>query len=724
MSLLSTGDSAAVLFPGYRTFEYSLSGRRLVIEVGKMAKQAAGAAFVRYGDTNVLVTCCCAPEPREGIDFFPLTVDVEERLYAVGRIPGSWTRREGRPPEKAILMARLTDRPLRPLFPEGFRNDVQIIITILSVDHNNPPEIAGIIGASTALAISEIPFGGPIGAVEVGLVDGQLVVNPNQEQASKSKLKLTVAGTKDAVLMVEAGADQVPESTIIEAIMLGHEEIKRLVEFQERIQEAVGKPKASFPMFEVPAELYAAVKEFAEGPLRDALKAPDKLAREAAIDEIEKRTLEAMAERFPEKELETLAALKSVLKSLVRTAIIKDKVRPDGRSPSQIRPIHCEVGVLARTHGSALFTRGQTQVLSVATLGAFSEVQELDTVYLEEYKRYIHHYNMPPFTVGEVRTLRGPGRREIGHGALAERALLPVIPPESSFPYTIRVVSDVLESNGSTSMASVCGSTLALMDAGVPIKAPVAGIAMGLIKEGDEVEVLTDIQGMEDALGDMDFKVAGTRDGITALQMDIKIPGVDAGILERALKQAREARLYILDKMREVIAEPRPELSRWAPRIVVMQIDPEKIRDVIGPGGKMINKIIAETSTKIDIQPDGTIYIASNDSEGAQKATKMIAALTKEIAVGDVYLGKVTRITNFGAFVEILPGKEGLIRLSELSSERVRRVEDVLNVGDETLVKVIEIDNMGRINLSRKRATEEAAASKRPQDRRSEGKKR
>ncbi|MGB9866905.1 MAG: polyribonucleotide nucleotidyltransferase [Bacillota bacterium] len=723
MNLLSSGGSSALLFPGYRTFEYPLSGRRLVIEVGKMAKQAAGAALVRYGDTNVLVTCCCAPEPREGVDFFPLTVDVEERLYAVGRIPGSWTRREGRPPEKAILMARLTDRPLRPLFPEGFRNDVQIIITILSVDHDNPPEIAGILGASTALAISEIPFGGPIGAVEVGLVDGKLVVNPTQEQAAKSQLKLTVAGTKNAVLMVEAGADQVPESTMIEAIMLGHEEIKRLVEFQEQIQAAVGKPKAKFPVFEVPPELYDAVKQFAEEPLAQALKAPDKLAREAAIDEIEKRTLEVMAERFPEKELETLAALKSVLKSLVRTAIIKDKVRPDGRSPEQIRPIHCEVGVLARTHGSALFTRGQTQVLSVATLGAFSEVQELDTVYVEEYKRYIHHYNMPPFTVGEVRTLRGPGRREIGHGALAERALLPVIPPESSFPYTIRVVSDVLESNGSTSMASVCGSTLALMDAGVPIRAPVAGIAMGLIKEGNHIEVLTDIQGMEDALGDMDFKVAGTREGITALQMDIKIPGVDAGILERALKQAREARLFILDKMREAIPEPRPELSRWAPRIVVMQIDPEKIREVIGPGGKMINKIIAETSTKIDIQPDGTIYIASNDSEGAQKATKMIAALTKEISVGDVFLGKVTRITNFGAFVEILPGKEGLVRLSELSSERVRRVEDVLNVGDETLVKVIEIDNMGRINLSRKRATEEASP-KRPHDYRSEGKKR
>ncbi|HHV78918.1 MAG TPA: polyribonucleotide nucleotidyltransferase [Firmicutes bacterium] len=670
--------------------------------MGKMAKQANGSVLVRYGDTNLLVTACCSPEPREGVDFFPLTVDVEERLYAVGRIPGSWTRREGRPPEKAILMARLTDRPIRPLFPEGFRNDVQVIVTILSVDHDNAPEIAGIIGASAALSISDIPFNGPIAAVEVGLVEGRLVLNPTQQEASKSALKLTVAGTKDAVLMVEAGADQVPESTMIEAIMFGHEEIKRIVAFQEQIVAEVGKPKANYPIFEVPQDLYEAVRQFAEAPLLAALKAHDKQSRETAIDEVEKRTLEKMAERYPDMELEVLSALKSVLKGLVRGSILKDGIRPDGRSPSEIRPISCEVGVLARTHGSALFTRGQTQVLSVATLGAVSDVQELDTVYVEEYKRYIHHYNMPPFSVGETRVLRGPGRREIGHGALAERALLAVIPPESSFPYTIRVVSDVLESNGSTSMASVCGSTLALMDGGVPIKSPVAGIAMGLIKEGDQVEVLTDIQGMEDALGDMDFKVAGTRQGITALQMDIKIPGVDEKILERALQQAKEARHIILDKMAQVLPAPRPELSPWAPRIVVIQIDPEKIRDVIGPGGKMINKIIAETATKIDIQQDGKVYIAGPDAESAEKATRMINALTQEVEVGGVYLGKVTRVTSFGAFVEILPGKEGLVRLSELSHDRVRKVEDVLKVGEEILVKVIEIDKMGRINLSRK----------------------
>ncbi|NPV71286.1 MAG: polyribonucleotide nucleotidyltransferase [Firmicutes bacterium] len=681
-----------------------LAGRPLKIETGKVAKQADGACLVRYGDTVVLVAATMSSQPREGIDFFPLTVDVEERLYAVGRIPGSWGRREGRPPEKAILTARLTDRPLRPLFPEGLRNDVQIVVTILSVDHDNSPEIAGMIGASAALTMSDVPFGGPVGAVEVGLVDGQIVINPTSEQSSRSSLTLIVAGTRDAVLMVEAGAKEVPEDTMIEAIMAGHEVIKAIVEFQDRMREAVGKPKRDVPVFDVDADLERQVREYVTGPMRQAIVTSDKTQREAALEALQADARAHFAEVFPGKEGDVDKVCRKVLKEEVRKAITEQGIRPDGRGLDEIRAIRCEVGLLPRTHGSGLFTRGQTQVLSVTTLGAVSDVQELDTTYEEEFKKYIHHYNFPPFSVGETRPLRGPGRREIGHGALAERALLAVLPAETEFPYTIRVVSEVLESNGSTSMASVCGSTLSLMDAGVPIRAPVGGIAMGLVKEGDSYAVLTDIQGIEDALGDMDFKVAGTGDGVTALQMDIKIAGVNRSVLEIALARAREARLKILDIMHQAIPAPRPELSPYAPRILVIEIDPEKIRDVIGPGGKVINKIIAETNAKIDIEQDGKVYIAAVDSAGGEKAVKMIEALTRDVEVGREYLGKVTRITSFGAFIEILPGKEGLVRISEISDERIKRVEDVLNVGDEVLVKVTEIDRLGRINLSRREA--------------------
>lgn len=685
----------------YREFSMDLAGRKLTIETGKLAKQANGSVLVRYGDTVVLCTATASAEPRQGIDFFPLTVDVEERLYAVGRIPGSWGRREGRPPEKAILAARLTDRPIRPLFPEGFRNDVQVIVTVLSVDHDCSPQIAGMIGTSAALTISDIPFAGPIGAVEVGLVGGELVINPNSRQSAESLMSLVVAGTADAILMVEAGAKEVPEEKMLEAIMFGHETIKELVAFQNHIREQVGVPKREVPLFAPDEQVAAIVESMLAGRLSQAIRIADKLEREAALEALRNEIMETVAKDFPEKTLDIDYVFHKTLKREVRSMILNDGVRPDGRRPTEIRPIWCEVGLLPRTHGSAVFTRGQTQVLTVTTLGAVGDVQELDTIDEEAFKRYIHHYNFPPYSTGEAKPLRGPGRREIGHGALAERALLQVMPSEDVFPYTVRVVSEVLESNGSTSMASVCGSTLSLMDAGVPIKAPVAGVAMGLIKEGDRVAVLTDIQGIEDALGDMDFKVAGTEQGVTALQMDIKIKGIDRAILEQALKQAREGRMFILKKMLEVLPAPRPQLSPYAPRIIVIDIDPDKIRDVIGPGGKMINKIIAETNTKIDIENDGKVYIAAVDQEGGQKAVKMIQALTKDVQVGETYIGTVTRIANFGAFVEILPGKEGLVHISDLSNERVRRVEDVVSVGDTVEVKVVEIDRLGRINLSR-----------------------
>jgi polyribonucleotide nucleotidyltransferase len=674
------------------------------METGKVAQQANGSVVIKYEDTVLLVTATASKEPREGVDFLPLTVDYEERLYAVGKIPGGFIKREGKPSEKAILSARLIDRPLRPLFPKDFRNDVQIVATVLSVDQDNTPDIVAINGASCALCISDIPFDGPVGAVSVGLIDGKYIINPTVSQSEKSRLNLTVAGTKEAVLMVEAGAHEVTEEEMLEAILFGHEEIKKIVEFQEEIIKEIGKPKMQVQAEEVDAELERAVREYATDKILKAIKIYDKQEREAVIDEINEETLEHFQELYPESEKQIANILYDILKEEVRNMITYEGIRPDGRRDDEIRPISCEVGILPRTHGSGLFTRGQTQVLTVATLGALGDVQILDGLGIEESKRYMHHYNFPPYSTGETRVIRGPGRREIGHGALAERALEPMIPPEEEFPYTIRLVSEVLSSNGSTSMASVCGSTLALMDAGVPIKAPVSGVAMGLIKQDDKITILTDIQGMEDFLGDMDFKVAGTKKGITAIQMDIKIKGIDENILKNALLRAKEARLFILDKMLSVISEPRKELSPYAPRIFSLTVDPEKIRDIIGPGGKTINKIIAETNVKIDIEDDGKVYIAAPNEELGKKAMEIIDKLTQDVEVGGIYLGKILRITNFGAFAEILPGKEGLIHISKLSKDRVKRVEDVVKVGDEILVKVTDIDKQGRINLSHKDA--------------------
>lgn len=694
----------------HEKFQMELAGRPLVMEIGKVAKQANGAVWVRYGDTVVLVTATLAKEPREGIDFFPLLVDYEERLYAVGKIPGGFIKREGRPSEKAILSARLIDRPIRPLFPEGFRNDVQVVATILSVDQDCAPDITAMNGASAALSISDIPFAGPIGGVIVGRVDGEFVINPTVQQSEKSEMHLVVAGTKDAVLMVEAGAQEVPEEIILEAIEFGHAAIKEIIAFQEKIMEAVGKEKLEVPVFKIESEIEEAIRSYLSDKIDNAVKNPDKLARQDAIDQLEKETAEHFAEIYPEQEKAVKEVFSKVLKETVRRMILNEGIRPDGRALNEIRPITCEVGVLPRTHGSGLFTRGQTQVLTVATLGAVSDEQILDGLGLEESKRYMHHYNFPPYSVGETRPMRGPGRREIGHGALAERALLPVLPSEDKFPYTIRLVSEVLESNGSTSQASVCGSTLALMDAGVPISAPVAGIAMGLVTDGNKFAVLSDIQGIEDALGDMDFKVAGTAKGITALQLDIKTKGISQEVLRQALAQAREGRLFILNKMLEVISEPRKELSPYAPRIITMTIDPEKIRDVIGPSGKTIRKIIEETGVQIDIEDDGRIFIVASDAEAGKKAVHIIECLTQDVEVGKIYMGKVVRLMDFGAFVEIipgalgLPGKEGLVHISQLDERRVSRVRDVLKEGDEIIVKVIDIDKQGRVNLSRKEA--------------------
>jgi len=685
-------------------FSMELAGRTLSVEVGKVAQLADGAVVVRYGDTVVLVTACASDKPKEGIDFFPLSVDYEERLYAVGKIPGGFIKREGKPTEKAVLNARLIDRPIRPLFPKGYRNDVQVIATVLSVDQDNLPEIVAMIGSSAALSISSIPFMGPTGSVLVGLVDGEFVLNPTAEEREKSDLHLVVSGTKDAVMMVEAGCKEVTEETMLEAIMFAHDNIKKIVEFIEEITSKVGKEKKEVILATIDEELEKEVREFAEQKMLEAIRTVDKQERQNNIDKVNEETLLYFAEKYEENIKDVEAVLYNITKEQVRDLIVNHKIRPDDRKLDEIRPISVEVGILPRVHGSGLFTRGQTQVLTVATLGALGDVQVLDGLGEEESKRYMHHYNFPPYSVGETRFLRGPGRREIGHGALAERALEPMIPSIDEFPYTIRLVSEVLSSNGSTSQASVCGSTLALLDAGVPIKKPVAGVAMGLIKEEDEVVILTDIQGLEDFLGDMDFKVAGTKDGITAIQMDIKIAGIDREILERALEQARVGRLFILDKMNSVINTPRKELSPYAPKIIITRIDPDKIRDIIGPGGKTINKIIAETDVKIDIEDDGKVYISSPDIRNAQKALKIIEGLTKDVAEGEIYLGKVVRITTFGAFVEILPGKEGLVHISKLDKKRVEKVEDVVAVGDEILVKVTDIDKQGRINLSRKDA--------------------
>ena len=685
-----------------QSFEMEVGGRSFVIENGKMAKQANGAVLVRYGDTVVLVTATASKEPREGVDFFPLTVDYEEKMYAVGKIPGGFIKREGRPGNSAILCARLIDRPIRPLFNKGFRNDVQIVATVMSVEQDNPPEIAAMIGASCALCVSDIPFNGPIAGVRVGRVDGKFVINPTVEQRKVSDLNLTVAGSHDAVMMVEAGANELPEDVVLEAILFGHKEIQRIVEFQRDIMAACGKEKREMKLFEIPEALERGIREYAAERLDKAVRNPDKLQRDEDIAVVNADTMEHFLVEYPDNAKEIAQVLHDVEKDIVRHMITHEKIRPDGRALDEVRPVSCEVGILPRAHGSGLFTRGQTQILTVTTLGSLSDEQVLDGLGTEKSKRYIHQYNFPGYSVGEARPIRSPGRREIGHGALAERALVPVIPSEEEFPYTLRLVSEVLESNGSSSMGSVCGSTLSLMHAGVPIKRPVAGVAMGLVKEGDEYTILTDIQGMEDALGDMDFKVAGTEVGVTAIQMDIKIAGITREILSSALAQAKRGREFIMGKMMECISEPAADLSPYAPRVTTMHIKTDKIRTVIGPGGKMIKKIVDETGTQIDIEEDGTIRISATDQDAAKKAVAIIEDLVREVEVGAVYKGRVTRTMTFGAFVEVLPGKEGLCHISQLAKERVEKVEDVVNVGDELEVKVTEIDRQGRVNLSHK----------------------
>ena len=685
-----------------QSFEMELGGRPLIIEHGKMAKQANGAVLVRYGDTVVLVTAPASAEPREGVDFFPLTVDYEEKMYAAGKIPGGFIKREGRPSSDAILCARLIDRPIRPLFPKGFRNDVQIVATVLSVEQDNAPELAAMIGASAALTVSDIPFMGPIAGVRVGRINDQFVINPTEAQRAESTLNLTVAGSKDAVMMVEAGAHELPEDVVLDAILFGHKEIQRLVSFQEEIQQACGKEKREAKLFVVPENLEKDIRAYAAERLDQATRNPDKLDRDAHIADINADVMEHFLADYPEMEKEIAMALHDLEKQIVRRMITHEKIRPDGREVEEVRPVSCEVGLLPRTHGSGLFTRGQTQILTVTTLGPLGDEQIIDGLGPETTKHYIHHYNFPGYSVGEAKPIRSPGRREIGHGALAERALLPVIPSIEEFPYTIRLVSEVLESNGSSSMGSVCGSTLSLMNAGVPIKRPVSGVAMGLVKDGDQYTILTDIQGMEDALGDMDFKVAGTSKGITAIQMDIKVAGIDRDILSSALQQAKRGRAFILDKMLACIDRPAAELSPYAPRVETIKIKTDKIRDVIGTGGKVVKKIIDETGVQIDIHEDGNVFISSVDAEGMKKARKMIEDIVREVEVGEVYTGKVTRLMKFGAFVEVLPGKEGLCHISQLAAHRVEKVEDVVQIGDQLQVKVVEIDDKGRINLSHK----------------------
>ena len=695
----------------YRKFETELAGRKLTVETGRVAELANGDAIIHYGDTVVMVNVTASKEPREGIDFFPLSVDYEEKLYAVGKIPGSFQKREGKPADKAILTSRAIDRPIRPLFPKDFRNDVCVVATVLSVEQDNSPEVCAMIGASVALSISDIPFGGPTAAVNVGYVDGQIVINPTVAQREHSRLKLTVAGTMEKVTMIEAGADEIPNDTMLDCIKAGHEEIKKLCKFIEGIKEEVGKPKFEYVSFATDKDVYAEIKENFKERMYQDVQAVDKEVRDANMDKLAEDIQAYFGEKYGEEETEAKSteianSIHDLEKECVREMIFKEHKRPDGRRIDEIRPLSCEVGVLPRVHGSAIFTRGQTQVLSVVTLGTKSEEQELDGLDEEESKRYMHQYNFPSYSVGEARPSRGPGRREIGHGALAEKALVPVIPSEDEFPYTIRVVSEVLSSNGSTSQASICGSTLALMDAGVPIKKPVAGISTGLVtsKENpDEYVMLTDIQGIEDFFGDMDFKVGGTKDGITAIQVDIKNDGLTYDIIKEAFERTKVARDYILDEiMKPQIAEPRAELSKYAPRIITTTINVDKIKDVIGPGGKMINKIIDATGVKIDIEEDGRVCIYTDDAENGKKALKMIEDIAKDIEVGKVYDGKVTRIMNFGAFVDIGGGREGLLHISKISNKRVEKVEDVLAVGDEIKVKVYEIDNQDRINLTMK----------------------
>lgn len=685
-------------------FSMELAGRTLSVETGKYAEQAGGSALVRCGDTAVLVCATVAKAPRDGVDFLPLSIEFEEKMYSVGKIPGGFIKREGRPSEKAILTDRLIDRPLRPLFPKGFYNDIQVIATVLSVDQDVQPDILAMIGSSIALSISDAPFMGPTGAVAVGMVDGQYIINPDSAQRAASRLNLTVAGTKDAVMMVEAGASEITEKEMLDAILYAHEEVKKIVAFIEDIQAQVGKPKMEVNVYKPDEAFTELVRDYSRDKVEWSLDTFDRQEREARSTQVKAEVIAHFAENFPESAKDVDSILYSLTKEVVRDKIINRQIRPDGRKQDEIRPIWGEVGILPRTHGSAVFTRGQTQVMTIATLGSIGDGQTLDGIGEEDYKRYIHHYNMPPYSVGETRPVRSPGRREIGHGALAERALLPMIPSEEEFPYALRLVSEVISSNGSTSQASICASTMALMDAGVPLKKPVAGVAMGLIKDDStgNLAVLTDIQGLEDFLGDMDFKVAGTKDGITAIQMDIKIKGINEEILTRALEQARQGRLFILGKMLETIAAPREELSPYAPRILQFTIHPDKIREVIGSGGKTINGIIAETGVKIDIEDDGRVFIASPDMEAAERAKKIIDTICHDIEVGEVFLGKVVNILPIGAQVELKPGKKGLVHISRLANYRVEKVEDEVKVGDEILVRVIAIKPDGKIDLTRK----------------------
>ena len=702
-------------FTDYHTFRTALGGRLLQLEIGKVCEQANGQVTVRYGDTVVNCTATASKQPRQDIDFFPLSCDYEEKMYAVGKIPGGYIKREGRPGEHGILTSRLMDRPLRPLFPKGFRNDVSVVAVAMSVDYDCSPEVAAMIGSSVALATSDIPWDGPTGSVKVGRVDGELIINPTYEQRMKSDIDLTVAGTKEAIMMVEAGANEVSESDMLDAIMFAHEEIKQLCVFIEEIANEVGKEKMEYVVFKADDDVDEAVRAYATDKMVEAIKTFDKLERLENMEKVETETHEHFAEIFEDRDKEVGEVLYAIKKEQVRSMILDEGVRPDNRKLSEIRPLFSETGFLPRAHGTGLFKRGQTQVLSVATLAPLSEAQDLDSIDIDRTtKRYMHQYNFPGYSTGEPKPPRSPGRREIGHGALAERALLPVIPSEEEFPYAIRVVSEVLSSNGSSSMASTCGSCLALMDAGVPIKKPVSGIAMGLIERVEEdgssrYAILSDIQGMEDFLGDMDFKVTGTPDGITAIQMDIKVHGLSREILEQALEQARIGRAYILESMLEEIAAPRAELSPYAPRCISMRVHPDKVRLVIGPGGKNVNKIVEETGCKVDISDDdvGLISIYSSDEASAAKAKSMIEYLTADVEVGKTYEGEVKRIMNFGAFIEILPGKEGLLHISKIANHRVDKVEDVMNIGDKVVVKVTEIDNQNRINLSRRELVED-----------------
>ena len=695
----------------FKSYETELAGRKLIIETGKLAGLANGNVVVKYGDTVVMVNVTASKEPKDGIDFFPLSVDYEEKLYSVGKIPGSYTKREGKPSDKAILTSRAIDRPLRPLFPKDFRNDVVVVATVLCVEQDNSPEVAAMIGASAALSISDIPFGGPTAAVNVGLVDGEIIINPTEDQREKSDLTLTVAGTAEKVAMIEAGANEVPEDVMLEAIKKGHEEIKKICKFIQEIKEEIGKPKFEYKSFTVEHDLYEYIEVNFTEKMKQAVQAIEKEERDEKVsalsEEIEKAIAEKMGEEVIEERAQEIGeAIYKLEKKCVRDMIFYEHKRVDGRAIDEIRPLSCEVGVLPRTHGSAIFTRGQTQVLSVATLGMMSEEQELDGRDTEKSKRYMHQYNFPAYSVGEARASRGPGRREIGHGALAEKALVPVLPSKEEFPYAIRVVSEVLSSNGSTSQASICGSTLSLMDAGVPIKRPVAGISTGLVtnpENPDDYVMLTDIQGLEDFFGDMDFKVGGTEKGITAIQVDIKVDGLSYKIIEEAFARTKKARQYILDEiMKPQIAEPREEISQYAPHIVTTQIKVEKIKDVIGKGGETINKIIDETGVKIDIEDDGQVFIYSADQDKAYQALDMIENIVREIEVGQIYYGTVSRTTSFGAFVDIGGGKEGLVHISKIAKERVNNVEDYVNVGDKVPVKVIGIDDQGKINLTMK----------------------